>query len=73
MRGAGQLLALCAAFRDSWRCRMQPGDTALACIAAAWDMHLLDVFVPLMQGATVQILTESERLDGTRADVAIRV
>merc|ERR1719506_1019679 len=62
----GQLLALCAAFRDSWRCRMQPGDTALACIAAAWDMHLLDVFVALMQGATVQILTESERLGGER-------
>ena len=61
-----QLLRLCRAFITDWDSRMKPGDHALGLIAYAWDMHLLDIFMPLLQGATLQTLTEAERLDGSR-------
>jgi non-ribosomal peptide synthetase component F len=61
-----QLLRLCRAFITDWDSRMKTGDHALGLIAYAWDMHLLDIFMPLLQGATLQTLTEAERLDGSR-------
>jgi len=61
-----QVLALCRAFRDTWGGEMLPGDTALGLIAYAWDMHVLDIILPLSQGAELLILTETERLDGAR-------
>ena len=50
---------------------MGAGDVALAQIAWAWDMHVLDAWIPLSQGATARLLREAERLDGARVATAI--
>lgn len=62
----GQVLDLCRAFVSTWGCAMGTGDVASAQIAWSWDMHVLDIFMPLLQGATCGILSDADRLDGSR-------
>ena len=67
-----QLCDLLRAFAERWGGRMTCGkDSALAQISWAWDMHVLDMWLPLSQGATVRLLREEERLDGARVAAAI--
>uniref|UniRef100_A0A7S2HXV1 Carrier domain-containing protein n=1 Tax=Haptolina brevifila TaxID=156173 RepID=A0A7S2HXV1_9EUKA len=67
-----QLVHLLRAFIEHWGARMAEGkDTAIAQIAWAWDMHVLDLWLALGQGATVRLLRNEERLDGARVAAVI--
>ena len=67
-----QLVDMLRAFATHWSASMEAGkDTAIAQIAWAWDMHVLDMWLPLTQGATVRLLRDAERLDGARVATVI--
>ena len=67
-----QLCDMLRAFATHWGARMEAGkDSALAQIAWAWDMHVLDMWLGLAQGATVRLLRDEERLDGARVAAVI--
>ena len=67
-----QLVDMLRAFATHWSAAMEAGkDTAIAQIAWAWDMHVLDMWLPLTQGATVRLLRDAERLDGARVATVI--
>ena len=67
-----QLVDILNAFRERWGGAMTAGkDIAIAQIAWAWDMHVLDMWLPLSQGATVRMLRDEERLDGSLVAAAI--
>ena len=67
-----QLCDMLRAFASHWGAEMGAGtDASIAQIAWAWDMHVLDMWLPLTQGATVRLLRDEERLDGARVAAVI--
>ena len=70
--GHMQLCDLLRAFATHWGAQMEAGkDSAIAQIAWAWDMHVLDMWLGLAQGATVRLLRDEERLAGARVAAII--